>query len=166
MAFDFSKARRIQSLGIQSPRLASQMICLNSDACIVKILGCFLSNRLIHPARLYSYNHLYILSTIQCHEPLRFSKFLINAVAHAMHIVHPLQNPIPNCPQPAIIPSSSPATISHIHLIPLHTLQLPQHNVVRIHEPIHTIHHTRLLVSIQLPRRDFGSDALSETDIR
>jgi len=39
MAFDFTKGRRIQSLRIQNPRLASQMICLNSDVCVVKILG-------------------------------------------------------------------------------------------------------------------------------
>lgn len=40
---------------------------------------------------------------------------------------------------------------------------MPQHRQIRIHKPLHTIRHARLLFARQLPRRDGAEDALFET---
>jgi hypothetical protein len=47
-----------------------------------------------------------------------------------------------------------------------HNLQLPQHQFIRIHKPIHAILQARLLISVQLARLDRARDALSEADVR
>jgi len=49
------------------------------------------------------------------------------------------------------------------HLSP-QPLQLPQHNHIRIQEPIHTLPHARLLVLVQFARLDgTRGDAFAET---
>lgn len=85
-----------------------------------------------------------------------------------MSLVHPppysyhTLSPPPSNLFPPNLPSLPPSPF----FLTSQPLQLPQHNNIRIQEPIHALPHTRLLVFIQLPVFDSaGWDAFAETGV-
>lgn len=53
----------------------------------------------------------------------------------------------------------------HVHLSP-QSLQLPQHNHIRVQEPVHALPHAGLLVLVQLSVLDVASgDAFAEAGV-
>ena len=47
-----------------------------------------------------------------------------------------------------------------------HLLQVPYDGHIRVHIPIHAVHHARLFAAVELAGADFGGDAFAEARIR
>lgn len=120
------------------------------------------SVRFMPPSRWFA---LPLLYNVHGHSPLKCSD-PTNSSTSPFHIHHltPPQPSIPRAPSlfrrlvqaiifPSLIHTSFPIhpPIPTQRLLTPHLLQMPQHRQIRIHEPIHTVTHTGLLIAIQLP---------------